>query len=210
MPNQLMFLRHLTLAFLLLMLAGCTGCEPIDGSNLSDPCEGRQCRIGSTCEGGECICNDPALTIGPSFCINPQYTDSWVTYDVTPISDTMVVALNGQQWRDLDWENLPERAISFRGWSYARGGDHSIGPSVTLTRSPFNPDTLGIYPITRQMVTYHYIEGCCSCIALFRGRLVNENTIQGYVTTSGCTNPGENGFPPVKYERYPMTWHRLN
>jgi hypothetical protein len=86
------------------------------------------------------------MVIGPEFCVNPQFRDTWVTYDVTPVSDTMLIALNGQEWKNVDWTNQPRPATTFRGYSYSRGGLHSINGSISLSRSSFNPDSLWYLP----------------------------------------------------------------
>lgn len=193
-------------------MAGCNSCESVDGSTF-DPCESRSCRPGATCDNGRCECDDPALIVGPQFCVNTQFSDTWVTYDVTPLSDTMLVAFDGEQWRNVDWESLPEGhrpAISFPGWSYSRAGLNSLGAGVSLSRSRNNPDTLGIFPIMRKRERYHFIEGCCGCQGQFKGVIVDENTIEGYVTASACGRPGPGGYPPEVFIRYPMTWHRMN
>ena len=45
----------------------------------------------------------------------------------------------------------------------------------------------GIYPIYSGRREYHPIADGCLCQAIFKGRLVDENTIKGYVTPNICS-----------------------
>ncbi len=224
--NQI-FLQLPLLLFLL--LAGCKGCDSVTGEDYYNPLdhlEGDECLTscydGAYCDNGYCECNDPELELAPGFCANNRWSNTWVTYDVTPFSDTSLLAFPGINFITLDnFEGRDWIAVgggkevqNFAAYHYTQGARTTINRAGHAQRERVDgvvSDRVWLDGIYKGYTDTYYRDPTTPCFAriLFRGVIVDDRTLSGEVYLNGIVScDGE--VPARLRESYPMTWHRIN